>query len=65
MSTGARVTYAMGRDEEMGSHFGLLHGTKMTPHRAIWTLAWRRIWPEPNKSPPNSFTKWSTTSPGS
>ena len=39
MSTGARVTYAMGRDEEMGSHFGLLHGTKMTPHRAIWTLA--------------------------
>jgi amino acid transporter len=39
MSTGARVTYAMGRDEEVGSHFGLLHGTKLTPHRAIWTLA--------------------------
>jgi basic amino acid/polyamine antiporter, APA family len=39
MSTGARVTYAMGRDEEVGSHFGLLHGKKLTPHRAIWTLA--------------------------
>lgn len=39
MSTGARVTYAMGRDEEVGSHFGILHGTKLTPHRAIWTLA--------------------------
>jgi len=39
MSTGARVTYAMGRDEEVGSHFGLLHGSKLTPHRAIWTLA--------------------------
>jgi len=26
LSTGARVTYAMGRDEEVPSHFGLLHG---------------------------------------
>ena len=39
MSTGARVTYAMGRDEEVPEHFGLLHGVKLTPHRAIWTLA--------------------------
>jgi len=39
MSTGARVTYAMGRDEEVPSHFGLLHGKNLTPHRAIWTLA--------------------------
>jgi amino acid transporter len=39
MSTGARVTYAMGRDAEVGAHFGLLHGAKLTPHRAIWTLA--------------------------
>jgi amino acid transporter len=39
LSTGARVTYAMGRDEEMGSHFGMLHGKRLTPHRAIWTLA--------------------------
>ncbi|HZP58854.1 MAG TPA: APC family permease [Opitutaceae bacterium] len=39
LSTGARVTYAMGRDEEVGSHFGLLHGKNLTPHRAIWTLA--------------------------
>ncbi|HET9554551.1 MAG TPA: APC family permease [Anaeromyxobacteraceae bacterium] len=39
LSTGARVTYAMGRDEEVPSHFGLLHGRTLTPHRAIWTLA--------------------------
>jgi len=39
LSTGARVTYAMGRDEEVPGHFGLLHGKKLTPHRAIWTLA--------------------------
>jgi len=39
VNTGARVTYAMGRDEEMGSHFGILHGKNATPHRAIWTLA--------------------------
>ena len=39
MSTGARVTYAMGRDEEMGAHFGMLHGKHLSPHRAIWTLA--------------------------
>src|SRR6202158_2662468 len=39
MSTGARVTYAMGRDEEVPEHFGILHGSKLTPHRAIWTLA--------------------------
>ncbi len=39
LNTGARVTYAMGRDDEVGSHFGLLHGKTLTPHRAIWTLA--------------------------
>jgi len=39
INTGARVTYAMGRDEEMGAHFGMLHGKTATPHRAIWTLA--------------------------
>ncbi len=39
MSTGARVTYAMGRDKEVPEHFGILHGDKLTPHRAIWTLA--------------------------
>ncbi len=39
INTGARVTYAMGRDDEVPSHFGLLHGTRLTPHRAIWTLA--------------------------
>jgi amino acid transporter len=39
MCTGARVTYAMGRDDEVPAHFGLLHGKNLTPHRAIWTLA--------------------------
>jgi len=39
INTGARVTFAMGRDEEVPEHFGLLHGDNLTPHRAIWTLA--------------------------
>ena len=39
LNTGARVTYAMGRDEEVPSHFGLLHGKTLSPYRAIWTLA--------------------------
>ncbi len=39
INTGARVTYAMGRDEEVPEHFGLLHGENLTPHRTIWTLA--------------------------
>ncbi|MFZ1055654.1 MAG: APC family permease, partial [Opitutaceae bacterium] len=39
LNTGARVTYAMGRDEEVPSHFGMLHGRTLSPHRSIWTLA--------------------------
>jgi amino acid transporter len=39
INTGARVTYAMGRDQEVPEHFGMLHGKNLTPHRAIWTLA--------------------------
>jgi basic amino acid/polyamine antiporter, APA family len=39
LNTGARVTYAMGKDEEVPSHFGMLHGRTLSPHRAIWTLA--------------------------
>src|ERR1700731_1080163 len=39
MNTGARVTYAMGKDEEVPEHFGMLHSETLTPHRAIWTLA--------------------------
>jgi amino acid transporter len=39
MNTGARVTYAMGQDDEVPEHFGLLHSENLTPHRAIWTLA--------------------------
>src|SRR5579883_3295969 len=39
MNTGARVTYAMGKDDELPDHFGALHSANLTPHRAIWTLA--------------------------
>jgi APA family basic amino acid/polyamine antiporter len=39
INTGARVTFAMGRDEEVAEHFGVLHGENLTPHRTIWTLA--------------------------
>jgi amino acid transporter len=43
VNTGARVTYAMGRDEEVPSHFGLLHGRTLSPHRAIWVLTFISI----------------------
>jgi len=39
INTGARVTYAMGRDQEAPESFGVLHSKNLTPHRAIWTLA--------------------------
>lgn len=39
MNTGARVTYAMGKDAELPDSFGALHNANLTPHRAIWTLA--------------------------
>ena len=39
MNTGARVTYAMGKDQELPDHFGGLHSANRTPHRAIWLLA--------------------------
>src|SRR5208283_3773593 len=38
MNTGARVTYAMGKDEELPDSMGMLHARNLT-HRAIWTLA--------------------------
>src|ERR1700732_1304215 len=39
MNTGARVTYAMGRDDELGANLGALHTKNLTPHVAVWTLA--------------------------
>jgi amino acid transporter len=39
MNTGARVTYAMGKDQEVSGRFGSLHKKNLTPHRAVWTLA--------------------------
>jgi amino acid transporter len=38
MNTGARVTYAMGKDDEAPEHFGILHAKSLSPRRAIWTL---------------------------
>jgi APA family basic amino acid/polyamine antiporter len=40
MNTGARVTYAMGKDDEAPEHFGMLHEKSLSPRKAIWTLAW-------------------------
>ncbi len=40
MNTGARVTYAMGKDEEVPEHFGMLHAKSLSPRKSIWTLAW-------------------------
>ncbi|MGB8030006.1 MAG: APC family permease [Terracidiphilus sp.] len=39
VNTGARVTYAMGKDEEVPEHFGMLHAKTLSPHKSIWTLA--------------------------
>jgi amino acid transporter len=39
MNTGARVTYAMGKDDEAPEHFGMLHAKSLSPRRALWTLA--------------------------
>jgi len=38
MNTGARVTYAMGKDDEAPEHFGILHAGSLSPRKAIWTL---------------------------
>jgi basic amino acid/polyamine antiporter, APA family len=39
VNTGARVTYAMGRDDELAGNLGMLHPKNLTPYRSIWTLA--------------------------
>jgi len=39
MNTGARVTYAMGKDDEAPEHFGMLHSKTLSPQNAVWTLA--------------------------
>jgi amino acid transporter len=37
-NTGVRVTYAMGKDREMPTLMGILHGKYDTPHYGIWIL---------------------------
>ena len=39
MNTGARVTYAMGKDDEAPEHFGMLNAKTLSPHRALRTLS--------------------------
>jgi amino acid transporter len=39
MNTAARVTYAMGKDDEAPEHFGMLHAKTLSPHRALRTLS--------------------------
>jgi amino acid transporter len=39
INTGARVTYAMGKDAEVPEVFGDLHHKTLSPHKAIWILA--------------------------
>lgn len=38
LNTGVRVTYAMGRDQEVPTALGLLHGQYATPHYGVWVL---------------------------
>lgn len=38
LNTGVRVTYAMGKDKEVPSLFGILHGRFATPYWGIWLL---------------------------
>jgi len=38
LNTGVRVTYAMGKDKEVPSVFGALHGRFATPYWGIWIL---------------------------
>ena len=39
LNTGVRITYVMGRDKEMPSILGLLHGKYATPHYGVLILA--------------------------
>jgi amino acid transporter len=38
LNTGVRITYAMSKDKELPSIFGLLHGRFATPQWGIWVL---------------------------
>ncbi len=39
MNTGVRLTYAMGKDEEVPAILGLLHGRFATPHFGVWLMS--------------------------
>jgi amino acid transporter len=43
INTGARVTYAMGKDKEVGEFFGALHPKTNAPTKGIWILSFLSI----------------------
>jgi amino acid transporter len=43
INTGARVTYAMGRDNEVGELFGYVHAKSGAPTKGIWVLSFLSI----------------------
>jgi len=43
INTGARVTYAMGKDKEVGEFFGDLHAKTNAPTKGIWILSFLSI----------------------
>jgi amino acid transporter len=43
INTGARVTYAMGRDKEVGELFGSIHPKSGAPTKGIWVLTFISI----------------------
>ena len=43
INTGARVTYAMGKDKEVGEFFGDLHAKSGAPTKGIWILTFISI----------------------
>jgi amino acid transporter len=38
MNTGVRITFAMAQDREMPEPLGLLHGSYVTPHMAVYAM---------------------------
>ena len=58
MNTGARVTYAMGKDDEAPEHFGMLHAKSLSPAQAP-----SGRWPSSPRSSASSPSRWSSAMP--
>jgi hypothetical protein len=57
MNTGARVTYAMGKDDEAPEHFGILHA------KSLSRAAPSGRWPSSPRSSASSRFRWSSAMP--